>query len=321
MLLGIMFIVATLSYAYSIYRQSKNIKELLDIVDNFSSNKTVLDTKNLAYDSSMKKPLFLLATAYKKSGEYAKSIDLYLYLLEHSKDEALLSHLADAYLLAGFYKKSQDIYLRILHKKPRDIKALYRLEFIYEKLGDIASAKDALDVLANLDQSVEMLQLHLDIAKILKEPKSPKQKFDALVAIKSQNSWPILRELFKLDPKRAFRYYKDSDFEYLIDTLYNLKEDSLDLDVVNSYDNLTTLYYTKGYTKSAKSSSSYKLNILAKAKSCGANNARLEFIYICQKCKNRYPLFISRCPNCHRAYKTKIEVTIAKEVKRGQTLQ
>jgi lipopolysaccharide biosynthesis regulator YciM len=323
MLIGIMFIVATLSYAYSIYRQSKNEKELLAFVENFSHKESYLDTDNLKYDDTIKKPLFLLAKAYTKSGDYAKSINLYLYLLEHSKDESILTPLADAYLLAGFYKKALSLYLKIIYKKPRDKEALYKLELIYEKLADINSAKDALNVLENLGESVEMLRLNLDILEINRSAISNEQKFNKLKSLldSKTNKWPIVRELFKLDAKRAFSYYKDSYFEKIVDILYMQSKEAIDFDVVEGSNNLSALYYIKGYLQTQKESNIFLINLLSKAKECGLEGARVEFVYICQKCKNRYPLFFNRCPNCHRAYKTKIEVSIAKEVKRDKTLQ
>jgi len=323
MLLGIMFIVATLSYAYSIYKQNKRAKELLEFVDNFNSKECLLDTDSLNYEESMKKPLFLLAHAYLKSGEYSKSINLYLYLLKHTKDEALLSHLAKAYLLAGFLKRAQNVYLEILSKKPRDIDSLYKLELIYEKLSDIDSAKDALRVLKNQNQNIEKLLLHLDIIQITKSFLSKEKKFSLLVDMLNtkEPKWAILRELFKINPKEAFKYYEDSYFKELVDILYLLNKDNISFNIVQNYKNLTALYYIKNYVDKKEQSDIFAINLIVNAKSCGFNSGNLTFIYICQKCKNRYPLFFSRCPNCHRAYKIQIEVTVGKAIKRGQTLQ
>jgi len=323
MLLGIMFIVATLSYAYSIYKQNKRAKELLDFVDNFSSKECLLDTNSLNYEESMKKPLFLLAHAYLKSGEYSKSINLYLYLLKHTKDEALLQHLAKAYLLAGFLKRSQGVYLEILSKKPRDIDSLYKLELIYEKLSDINSAKDALRVLKSQNQKVDRLLLHLEILEITKSYLSREKKFSLLVELleTKEPKWAVLRELFKLDAKEAFNYYDDSYFKELVDVLYMLNKENISFNIVQNYKNLTALYYLKGYIDTKETSDIFAINLIANAKSCGFDSGELGFIYICQNCKNRYPLFFSRCPNCHRAYKIKTEVTVGKKVKRGKTLQ
>jgi len=323
MLLGIMFIVATLSYAYSIYRQNRRTKELLDFVENFNAKESLLDIQNLNYDKSMKKPLFLLAHAYLKSGEYSKSINLYLYLLKHTKDEAILKHLAKAYLLAGFLKRSLNLYLEIISKSPRDIESLYKLELIYERLNDFESARDVLNVLSNLNEDVSKLFLNLDILEITKSFDTKESKFNKLLNLlpKYKLKWAVVRELFKIDAKEAFRYYNDEYFNNIVDMLYLLNSDKLDLNVVKSSENLSSLYYIKGYLNSKANSSIFALNLVANAKSCNFNSGDLEFIYICQKCKSRYPLFFSRCLNCHRAYKINIEVSVAKKVKRGKTLQ
>ena len=323
MLLGIIFIVATLSYAYSIYRQNKRVKELLDFVENFDSNECLLDTKNLEYEESMKKPLFLLAHAYLKSGEYSKSINLYLYLLKYTKDEALLAHLAEAYLLAGFLRKSLNVYLEILSKKPRDRDSLYKLELIYEKLNELDNARDALTVLSNLGEDVSKLNLHLDIIEITKSSDGKELKFSKLVKLmqKYDLEWAIVRELFKIDAKEAFKYYKDDYFEHIVDSLYLLGQDKIDFGVVEQSNNLEALYYIKGFYNKKANSDIFAINLVASAKSCDFNSGDLEFIYICQKCKTRYPLFFSRCLKCHRAYKIFTEVSVAKKAKRGKTLQ
>ena len=146
LLLGIIFIVSVLSYAYSIWKQEQRTKELMGFLKNFDSRECSLDVESMPFEESMKKPLFLLALSYQKSGEYSKSINLYLYLLKHTQDISILSNLALAYLNAGFLQRALDIYLEIASKKHRDKEALYQLEFIYEKLNNFENALDALEV-------------------------------------------------------------------------------------------------------------------------------------------------------------------------------
>jgi len=315
-----MFIVATLSYAYSIFKQQKNTKELLDFVENFSSKECLLDTQNLPYEESMKKPLFLLANAYLKSGQYSKSINLYLYLLRHTKDDALLYHLAEAYFLAGFLKRAEDVYLQILSKHSRDKNSLYKLEYIYQQLHKIDNATDALNALKNQNENVELLELNLKLISL-----KSKNKLEELKTLYTTHNpkWAILREIFKINPKEGFKLYNDNDFKYLIDILYMLQSKDIDLNTVAKHNNLASLYYIKNIldTVPNDTSGNFAIDLIANAKKCGFNKAELNFIYICQKCKNRYPIFFNRCPNCHRAYKINIEVTVAKKTKKHSTLQ
>ena len=326
LLLGIIFIVSVLSYAYSIWRQEQRSKELLGFLKNFDSNECLLDTQNMEYEESMKKPLFLLGLAYQNSGEYSKAISLYVYLLKHSKDDTILENLAQVYFRAGFLKRALSVYLEILSHKPRSIEALYQLEFIYEKLNDYENAKDALNVLSALGQKVDGLEVHLKYQQITKAFSPNSQKFDELLEFlgsdEKLNSY-IVRKLFKLEPKRAWKYYKEQYFNNLIDILYNLKKEDIDLDIISKNILLEQLFYIKGYVKNCNShSDNFALNTLTASKKCSVSDGQLKFIYICQKCKNSYPLSFLRCPNCHRVYSSKIEVSIEqKKAKSNYSLQ
>ncbi|NPA27849.1 MAG: hypothetical protein GXN91_02195, partial [Epsilonproteobacteria bacterium] len=168
LLLGIIFIVATLSYAYSIWKQEQKTKELTRFLDKFDSKECLLDIDNLIFDESMKKPLFLLALAYERSGEYSKAINILLFLTKHTSDESYLKYLAKAYFKAGFLERSKRIYLQILSKYPRDIEALYELELIYEKLNDFKGAKEVLDVLEELGEDIQKFRLNILIEESLR---------------------------------------------------------------------------------------------------------------------------------------------------------
>ena len=316
MLLGVIFIVSVLSYAYSIWQQEQRAKELLGFLKNFDSKECSLDTETMPFDNSMKKPLFLLAIAYQKSGDYSKSINLYLYLLKHTKDVSLLSNLALAYLKAGFLQRSSDIYLEILSKSPRDKEALYQLEFIHEKLNDFESSLDALEVLEAQGENVDALKLNLKYQEISKAFIDNNQKFIKIVDLlkeAKENSPFLVRKLFKLTPKEAWHYYKDEYFDILIDILDKLKKEDIDLDIINKNILLKELYFTKGYLENCKqSSNNFALNLLASSKKASLDGAELKFMYLCNRCKNSYPLPFFRCPNCHRAFSAKIEVTVGK---------
>ncbi len=314
LLLGIIFVVALLSYAYSIWKQEQSAKELMGFIKNFDSNECLLDTQNLQFEESMKKPLFLLALSYKKSGEYSKAISLYLYLLKHTKDSSILSNLAFAYFKAGFLQRARDVYLEIISKKPRNKEALYMLEFIYEKLNDYENALDALNVLEAQGEEVSALKLHLKYQEINKSFLSKEEKFEKLEMLLENSGRyraDIVRKLFILEPKKAWRYYKEEYFEKLIDILDKLDKDSIDLDIIAKQVSLKQLFFIKGFIETCEEKSGiWALNILSAAKSCGVQSGELKFIYTCKKCKNSYPLPFSRCPNCHRVYSFNIGVDI-----------
>ena len=314
MLLGIIFIVATLSYTYSIWKQEQKSKELMNFLKNFNSSECALDTKNLEYDKSMKKPLFLLALAYQNSGDYSKAINLYIYLLKHSKDNAILKNLAQTYLKAGFLQRSLDIYLELIANNPRDKDTLYQIELIYERLNDFENAKDALEVLEAQGEDVEALRAHLKYLEITKKNLDKAEQFKSIAELFEQNAEYrhfIIRKLFKLNPKEAWRFYKDEFFGNLIDILDKLKKEDIDFDIISKSIFLKELFFIKGYLDSSGGKSNiFALNLLSSAKKAGFENGELEFSYICQKCKKSFPLPFLRCPNCHRVYSFNIRVLI-----------
>jgi tetratricopeptide (TPR) repeat protein len=317
LLLGIIFAVSVVSYGYSIWKQEQKQKELLNFLKSFESNECTLDTKNMPFDEGMKKPLFLLALSYQKSGEYSKAINLYLYLLKHTKDNSILSHLAEAYHKAGFLKRSVDIYKEILHQTPRNKDVLYKLEFSYEQLREYNKANEVLDILEVLGENVSKYKSNLKLQKILKGNLQKDKKFEKLTNLLKDSSltWPILRELFILNPNKAWIYYQDKEFKNLIDILYKLDIIQLNLDIISNHTNLTKLYYTKGFLQNSLNNKEtiFAIDLLASAKESGFNKGTLGFKFNCSKCKSTFPIMAYRCPNCHRVYSFNIEVTIEQQ--------
>ena len=326
LLLGIIFAVSVISYGYSIWKQEQKQKELLNFIKNFESNECTLDTKNMAFEDGMKKPLFLLALSYQRSGEYSKAINLYLYLLKHTKDNSILSHLAEAYHKAGFLKRSVDIYKEILHLNPRNKDILYKLEYSYEQLREFKKAKEVLDILEVLKEDVSKHKLNLKLQTILKSRATKEVKFKQIVKMLDNCShrWALMRELFILNPKEAWQYYNDVEFKKLIDILWKLDIVQLNLDIISKYDTLSKLYWAKGLLQSSFSTKEtiFAIDLIESAKKSGFNYANLAFKYSCTKCKNSFPIMAYRCPNCHRVYSFNLEVLVEqKREKNSYTLQ
>jgi len=325
LLLGTIFAISVMSYAYTLWKQEQKSKELQRFLKSFDSNECLLDTKSMPFERGMTKPLFLLALAYEKSGEYSKAIDLYIYLIRHTNDTTLLFHLASAYHKAGFLKRSIKIYRQILRNAPRYKEALYELESLYEKLNEFDRAREVLEVLEAQGERIAKEQITLDILE-LKHTQMPREERFAMLAKIYQEKGHILalRELFLLDSRRAWEYYSDSEFQKIVDILWKLKINSVDLDIISKNIPLQQLYYAKGVIdkKPEGKSGIFAVDLLASAKVAGDESADLAFIYVCQSCRHSYPLPFMRCPNCHRVYNYKIEVSIEESKKEsGYSLQ
>ncbi len=325
LLLGTIFAISVISYAYSLWKQEQKSKELQQFLKSFDSQEPLLDIQSMPFEKGMTKPLFLLAQAYEKSGEYAQAIDLFIYLINNTNDTALLMHLASAYHKAGFLKRAIKIYRQILRNFPRNKEALYELELLYEKLNEFDKAREVLEVLEAQGEQVQKEKIALDILEI-KHSKIPKeQQFEEIVKIYREYGHILaLRELFLLDPQSAWGYYSESEFQKIVDILWKLKINMVDLDIISKDIPLQQLYYVKGVIDGEAEGKSgiFAIDLLASAKAAGNESGDLAFIYICQSCKHSYPLPFSRCPNCHRVYNYKIEVVIEESRKEsGYSLQ
>ena len=81
----------------------------------------------------------------------------------------------------------------------------------------------------------------------------------------------------------------------------------------SSNEKLKTLYYAKGYLQEpATHSGLFSLDMLATAKQNGFEEGDLLFSYLCQKCKQSFPVSFKRCPNCMAINSVKVEEKIAK---------
>ncbi len=331
LLLGTIFVVSVLSYGYSIWKQERRQKELLGFIQSFDSSECALDTQSMEFEPSMKKPLFLLAVAYERSGEYSKAINLYLYLLKHTSDSSLLRHLAKSYQKAGFLQRAVDIYIEILSMTPRDKESLYRLEFIYEHLREFKRANEILEVLEAQGEDIDRLKEHLMLQNITKSHMQNDEKITKLVELinSSSSSWAPLRELFRVDAKLAWRHFSNKDYKKLVDILWKLESWQIDLDIIKEHREVAKMYYAKGYLaedflqKTADESSEFfAIDLIADARDSGNRLAEATFKYSCLKCKSSSPLSFFRCPNCHSVYSFNIEVLVEqKREKSSYSLQ
>ncbi|MDQ7047730.1 MAG: hypothetical protein Q9M39_09020 [Sulfurovum sp.] len=164
-------IVALVTYGWGVYREQKEEGKLLNFLEKFDSSECTLNTADMPYEPNMLKPLTLLAKAFENSGEYHKSIDLYLYLIKHvSQDQGeleLMERLGNTYLHAGFLARSKSIYTEILRKKPRNVKVLYELGVVYETMQKYEKAKEVLEPLTMLGEETASLEKFLDFLLLL----------------------------------------------------------------------------------------------------------------------------------------------------------
>jgi len=318
----ISLIIAVSTYGWGVYKEQKEQGNLLKFLDKFDSAECALDTSDMPFESHLLKPLSLLAKAFENSGEYHKSISIYLYLIKHvSQDQGkleLMERLGNTYLHAGFLERARSIYVEILRKKPRNIGVLYELGVVYEMMHQYNKAKEVIEPLEllgedtyNLNKFLELLQI-TSSKNILIEKKLSKLK--QLLKEEAALYRQVISILFQLDTNVAWDTIDMERIDDILDILWFLPNSQVDLDIITSNNALHTLYYAKGYLQKApkQKSGNFCLDMLATARESGFEEGELLFSYLCKKCKQSFPVSFKRCPNCMAINSVKVEEEIAK---------
>ncbi|WP_415407095.1 tetratricopeptide repeat protein [Sulfurovum sp. CS9] len=317
----ISLIIALATYGWGLYRQQKEQGNLLKFLDKFESTECALDTTDMPFEPHMLKPLTLLAKAFENSGEYHKSINIYLYLIKNISDDLgkleLMERLGNTYLHAGFLERARSIYAEILRKKPRNIKVLYELGVVYEMMHKYDKAKEVIEPLEMLGEETHALTKFLELSEI----KSSKtisieekvKKLHKILDAEPTLYREIVNTMLQLDTRVAWEIIDPKRLKEVMDILWFLPNSQLDLDTITSNTQLNTLYYAKGYLqKPIVESGIFSLDMLATARKSGFEQGDLLFSYLCKKCKQSFPVSFRRCPNCMAINSVEVEEKIAK---------
>lgn len=317
----ISLIIALVTYGWGLHKQQKEEGNLLKFLEKFDTAECALETADMPFEPHMLKPLTLLAKAFENAGEYHKAISIYLYLIKNITHDSgkieLMERLGNTYLHAGFLERSQTIYTEILRTKPRNVQVLYGLGIVYELMQKFDKAKEVLGPLNTLKEETRSLEKFLDFSELLATKTLPiPDKVEKLKDLlkEEQNLYrPIVKALLQLDTKSAWEIIDPERIKELLDILWFLPNSQLDLDIITSNKQLQTLYYAKGYLQEPVTQSGiFSLDMLATAKQNGFEEGDLEFSYLCQKCKQSFPVSFKRCPNCMALNSVKVEEKIAK---------
>jgi len=321
LIIVIALIVTVMTYAWGEYKAQKEEGNLLKFLEKFDTSECALDTSNMPFESNMFKPLTLLAKAFDHTGEYHKSINIYLYLIKHVEQDAgkaeLMERLGNTYLHAGFLERSKSIYLEILRKSPRNVKVLYALGVVYEAMHHYGKAKEIIEPLKLLGEDTKELEIFFDFSelKTLKNISIEEKvsRIKEMLEKQPQLYRQIVALLLQLDTPTAWEIIDAERIKELIDILWFLPNSQLDLDIIASDEKLHTLYYAKGYIQKPMCKSGiFSLDMLATARQGGFDEGDLLFSYLCKKCKQSFPVSFTRCPNCMAINSVQVEEKIAK---------
>ena len=303
---SIIFIVALFTYLWNLYTLHYRNENIEAFVQSFKSTErpqtieTLLNAKELPLDA-----LLLLAKNYFKASQYEVSIEICIDILKRPKSDSqreVLLLLAQSYYKAGFYKRAETALIELLRFNTREPKALEYLVIIYERLQRFKDAIDALNALKEMDYDVSISISYIRVLQIIRNDKLSKeeQTQELIEAFKKEPSMlrPVFMHLFRSQPHSAWKHLDIKSYEYIIDILWNLPEDSLDFDIIAQHKSLQALWFAKGYYKDTAKSDIFEINVLNTLLENDKDIASLEFSYQCSECKESTPLMSHRCPNC-----------------------
>ena len=315
-------LIAVSAYAWGIYKQQKDKSTLHKFLDKFNTKECSLDTDTMSYDNTMFKPLALLANAFENSGEYHKSINIYIYLIKNTENTIdnieLMKKLGKTYLMAGFLERARAIYAEILHKQPRNVKVLYELGIVYELLRKYDKAREVIEPLKILGEDTKEFENFLEFEEIVSDKTIlPNKKIELLnnLLIEEPALYrPILSLFFRLNIEKAWAIIDKKSLYRVIDILWFLPSSQLNLDIISKDERLLTIYYAKGYIdKQCIKSGIFAIDMLASSRMSGYDNGDLIFSYLCKKCKQNFPVSFIRCPNCLAINTLEVEEDIVKK--------
>ncbi len=319
----LIFLASFLTYAYGIYIEKKSRKEYRKLLKKFQLGDLKEDdyihlytTYNLPFDS-----IILLASSFLHKGNYNKAISVYLALLEHVKDptkkEELLELLGDTYYKGGFLQRSKEIYLKILKFSPHNITALQYLLIIYEKLKDYSMQQDVINSLKELKVNTDKEDIYIKTLRLTDNATlSFEDKSNQLLTIYSKN--PIIERLLidfllKYNKKAFWDNIDKFNLISVIDLLWYLDFNDLDLSIIEKNNILLEIYSAKGYIKDSYQSDIFELNVLISTNNSTIPvNIDLNFDFICSKCKKLHPIYESRCPHCNSILTFKVKSQLTK---------
>lgn len=321
-LFSAIFLISFVNYWWGTYKSKEEKADIEDFIKRFEIVSDEGEFKSLLKDKTVPlESLVLLAHGYGKSGNFEKAIGLYLLALDRTKKreekEYILSELGKTYFNAGFLRISCEVFLDSLKIHPRNEESLKYLSVSYEKLKEYDRAIEVLDSLEELGAKVTKQRDYLMALSIKYDYKlSNKEKISKLTSMLKQapflerkifELWQITREKVDLELFNTFDHKKLLDMLWMADTQW--------FDISTCKASLVQeISSAKGLIKPQCSNHTYfEFEVLSNLQSVGYKKASLNFEYICDECKNSFPIHSHRCPNCQAIASASIVPIITKD--------
>lgn len=320
-LFTLVFIISFVNYWWGAFKskeEKQSIKRFIkrfEIANDKETYSKLLNDFKLSTES-----LGLLAYSYVKSGDFETAINIYLIALKQVKARPkkiyILGELGKAYFKAGFLKRSAEVFLESLRIFPRDRIALKYLTVCFEKLKEYDNAFETLDSLEELGIDTANQKAYIKARKILSkteegndQDQKNQKKLQKLLALKKD--FPLVQRMaLEYSQKQGVlvdtAFISDIDPHLIMDLLWYMDEESLPLD-----EGIRPLFKdiakAKGLVDDKESIEIFELEVLHKLSSANYNKASLNFEFTCKECKQTFPIYFYRCPNCHSLAQANIE--------------
>jgi lipopolysaccharide biosynthesis regulator YciM len=304
--LSIVAIIIIVTNFLGTLKEKNRIKQLKKFIDKFEflNDKEI---KSVLKDKASINTLFLLAMAFEKEGNYEKSLNIYLAILENvNKNEKfdILQKMANVYLKAGFLHKARESLLEILRSKPRNKEALKLLLIVDDKLKNYDEIENIVEIFEELEIDIKKEKCYVLFKKALFEMN--KEKLKELYKKHPCLKRSYISYLIYRNPKEVFEIVNENDVYEMLDIFYNYDS----LPAKNSA--LIQIKAAKKELQTTIKSPIFELEVL---KYLPQHLADLEFEYICQNCKHIYPIYEERCPHCKELFSFKVESIITQNIK------
>lgn len=320
---SLIFIVTFLSYWWGRYKRKEDHRHLDKFLKQFKTLPTKDELQELVSGNELsQKSWMLLASSYSKSGNYDKSIEIYkeiLKKLDNKEQKEIMYLLGKTYFKAGFLERSKHVFLEILRKNPRTPQALETLLLVYEYMKDYKAALEILEPLCELKKDILCDSVYLTSLSLLNDVDiSQEEKADKLIAMYNdthQLAYLVFEYLFRMNPALAWKHFDSAISEKIVDILWNVKKDDLDLEVIEKNTYLKDLYTARGDVALSTKSNIFEFDVLIHLDKKA--NATLSFEYICDNCKQLYPFAFNRCTACHTIDSIGVEYSLVKDFHRS----
>jgi lipopolysaccharide biosynthesis regulator YciM len=300
---------------YKRYREQRTLQNLIKKYDFIASDDAIV--KVIKDGLLPHETIFFIASSFEKSGDYERSITIYVELLNtiHSKAEQVpvLFRLGVVYYKAGFMQRALDVFLRLVRINYSHIEALEYLVLIYDKLKDYPHALEVLEPLDELGHDTRLLEGYVRLKLMMSKFENNYDEMIAIVKDDIRLSRVVIDHFLKIDASLVWKYSDILDFHDSIDLFWQLDESKIDISKASQSHELSELLGARGLVE-CQEYKQFEYEQMSHNHKHKIKVSDLGFEYVCRECKRTSPLYSSRCHSCNALLSFEVVPVIIKRV-------